>query len=83
MDSKADEDRKRSNGYGMVIDKDAIRHERDNDTDPNRHDQQRKQSRSRSPRSYDRHREAVSSEKGDRSRDYRRDRYEDRSRKRR
>ncbi|KAF6237406.1 hypothetical protein HO173_004296 [Letharia columbiana] len=84
IDPKSDEDRKRSNGYGMVIDKNAIRHERDKE--PDRRDRPRKHSRSRSPRSHDRYRERVPSgdvrRRRDRSRDYQRDDYEDRSRRR-
>lgn len=84
IDPKADEDRKRSNGYGMVIDKDAIRHERV--TEPDRQDRPRKYSRSRSPRNPDRYRERASPgdirRRRDRSRDYRQDEYEDRGKRR-
>ena len=84
IDPKADEDRKHSNGYGMVIDKDAIRHERVTESD--RQDRPRKCSRSRSPKSHNRYREQAPSgdvrRRRDRSRDYRRDDYEDRSRRR-
>lgn len=84
IDTKTDEDRKRSNGYGMVIDKDAIRRERD--SEPDRQDRPPKVSRSRSPRSRGRYRERVPSgglrRRRDRSGDYHRDEYKDRSRRR-
>lgn len=84
IDRKADEDRKRSNGYAMVIDKDAIRHDRDAEFD--RRDRPRKYSRSRSPRSHNRYREHIPSgdlrRRRERSRDHRRDDYEDRSSRR-
>ncbi|KAL9066427.1 MAG: hypothetical protein Q9161_007566 [Pseudevernia consocians] len=88
IDPKSEEDRKRSNGYGMVIDKDAIRHDRI--TEPDRQDRLRKHSRSRSPRSRDRYQERAPSggfrrrrdRSRDRSRDNRRDDYEDRSKRR-
>jgi len=54
-ESKEDDDRKRSSGYGMVFDKDAIRRGQDKV-----HDQKlRKPSRSRSPRRHDRYRERT------------------------
>ncbi|KAL9136369.1 MAG: hypothetical protein Q9175_002418 [Cornicularia normoerica] len=59
IDPKSGEDRKNSSGYAIVIDKDAIRDERDTELD--RRDQLRNSSRSRSPRSHDRYRERVPS----------------------
>ena len=72
-DPKEDDDRKRSNGYGMVFDKDAIRRGQDKV-----HDQKlRKLSRSRSPRGQDRNRERTppryNGRRRERSREYARD----------
>lgn len=72
-DPKEDDDRKRSNGYGMVFDKDAIRRGQDKV-----HDQKlRKPSRSRSPRRRDRYRERTpprhNGRRREQSREYARD----------
>ncbi|KAM0804417.1 hypothetical protein BDR22DRAFT_960056 [Usnea florida] len=84
IDRKADEDGKRSNGYAMVIDKDAIRHDRDAESD--RRNRPRRYSRSRSPRSHYRYREHMPSgnsrRRRERSRDHWRDDYEERSSRR-
>lgn len=76
---------KRSNGYGMVFDKDDIRkgHEGDPETRPRR----RNNSRSRSPRgtaNYDRRapRALHGDQTRDSSREYRRERDRDRDRRR-
>ena len=72
-DSKEEDDRKRSNGYGMVFDKDAIRRGQDKVHDQNL----RKPSRSRSPRRDDRYRERTpprhNGRRREQSREYTRD----------
>lgn len=80
-ETKADDERKRSNGYGMVFDKDAIQQGGDRVPDQ----KPRKHSRSRSPRRHDRYRERTppTHDRGrrDRSRDYDRDDYDRRRRR--
>ena len=72
-DPKEDDDRKRSNGYGMVFDKDAIRRGQDKVYDQ----KLRKSSRSRSPKRHDRYRERTppqhSGRRREQSREYARD----------
>lgn len=80
-DPKEEDDRKRSNGYGMVFDKDAIRRGQDKV-----HDQHlRKPSRSRSPRRHDRYRERTpprhNIRRREQSREYARDDHDGRRRR--
>ncbi|MCJ1453842.1 Peptidyl-prolyl cis-trans isomerase cyp6 [Mycoblastus sanguinarius] len=83
MDSKTEESRRRSNGYGMVFDKEDMR---DRDRVPDQQRATRNNSRSRSPKGHDRYRERTppihEQWRRERSRGYRRDSYEDRSRRR-
>ncbi|KAL2042078.1 hypothetical protein N7G274_005266 [Stereocaulon virgatum] len=78
-ETKGDDERKRSNGYGMVFDEDAIRQRGDRVPDQ----KPRTSSRSRSPRRQDRYRTPPKHDRGrqDRSRDYERDDYDRRRRR--
>ncbi|MCJ1272826.1 Peptidyl-prolyl cis-trans isomerase cyp6 [Puttea exsequens] len=82
-DPKADDERQRSNGYGMVFDKRSVNHDPEQGPDPDR--AARKYSRSRSPRRNDRYRERTPPQdhrrRRSRSRNRRRDNYYDRRRR--